>query len=141
VPLSPDDLAVARAFATYDHNPVPFATLALQFDGGITRFELRQLVGNLGLLLPLGIYAPMLRRPMRSAPAVLVLAAGVSAAIELGQLSIATAYGFPVRVADVDDVLLNTIGALVGYAAWRLWTARRGPIESQGHAVRHAPDR
>jgi len=74
-------------------------------------------------------------RPML---ALALLAAAASAVIELTQLAIATAYGFPVRVADVDDVLLNTIGALLGYAGWRLW--RSGSLESEADAVRHAPD-
>jgi glycopeptide antibiotics resistance protein len=107
LPLTAEQVAAARAVATSDHNPLPLATLAFQLDGGLTRFEVRQIVGNLLLLLPLGVYAPMLARPMRSPIAVLLLAAGTSTAIELGQLAIATAYGFPVRVADVDDVLLN----------------------------------
>ena len=96
-------------------------------------------MGNLLLLLPLGVYAPMRRPLLRSALAVGVLAAGLSALIELAQLGIASVYGFPVRVADVDDILLNTAGCLLGYAGWRLW--RAGSLESEADAVRHAPDR
>jgi glycopeptide antibiotics resistance protein len=140
LPITPEAIATARAFATYEHNPVPFATLAFQLDGGVTGFELRQLVGNVLLLLPLGIYGPMLWRPMRSAVPLLLTAVAISASIELGQLALSAAYGFPVRVADVDDVLLNTAGAGLGYIGWRLWPRQR-PIESERHAVRHAADR
>ena len=139
LPIGPEAAAAARALATYDHNAVPFATLAFQLDGGISRFELRQIVGNLLLLLPVGVYGPMRWLVLRSVLALGVLAASVSTLIELAQLGIATAYGFPVRVADVDDVLLNTTGALVGYAGWRLLKA--GSLESETDAVRHAPDR
>jgi glycopeptide antibiotics resistance protein len=118
---------------------VPLATLAFQLRGGLTAFELRQIVGNLLLLLPIGIYGPMCWPALRSARVLAAMAVAVSAFIELAQLAIATAYGFPVRVADIDDVLLNTIGALIGYAGWRLWWSR--PIESGSHAVRHATDR
>jgi glycopeptide antibiotics resistance protein len=63
----------------------------------------------------------------------------LSLLIELGQLAIATAYGFPVRIADVDDVLLNTMGVLVGHAGWRAWSAD-APVDSE-RAVRRPADR
>ena len=71
------------------------------------------------LLLPLGIYGPILSPRLRSLPATLLVGAGLSGLIELGQLAVAAAYGFPVRVADIDDVLLNTAGVLAGYLLWR----------------------
>jgi glycopeptide antibiotics resistance protein len=118
---------------------VPLATLAFQLRDGVTAHETRQLLGNLLLLLPLGVYGPALWRPMRSAAVVLVVAASVSALIELGQLGLAASYGFPVRVADVDDILLNTLGAVLGWAVWSGVGSR--PIESCRHAVRPASDR
>jgi glycopeptide antibiotics resistance protein len=141
LPIGAEAIAAARAAATYDHNAVPFATLAFQLDGGVSRFELRQIVGNLLLLLPVGIYGPMRWPALRSLPALALVAAGGSAVIELAQLGIATGYGFPVRVADVDDVLLNTTGAVIGFVGWRLWRSGSGPLESDADAVRHAPDR
>jgi glycopeptide antibiotics resistance protein len=139
LPIGSAAIEAARAMATYDHNAVPFATLATQLDGGLTQFELRQVAGNLLLLLPLGVYGPILWPAMRSVVVTAIVAAGVAGAIELAQLALATAYGFPVRVADVDDVLLNTFGALIGFVAWRIWP--RGPIESRSDAVRDSADR
>jgi glycopeptide antibiotics resistance protein len=105
----------------------------------VSPFEVRQLVGNALLLLPLGIYGPMLAAPLRTLAGVVVAGVGLSALIELGQLAIASAYGFPVRVADVDDVLLNTTGVLVGWLGWRAWA--RMPSVDSGHAVRRPADR
>ena len=79
LPIGAEAIAEARAAATSDHNAVPLATLHFQLDGGITPFELRQIVGNLMLLLPLGIYGPILSPRLRSVPAILLFAAGVSA--------------------------------------------------------------
>jgi glycopeptide antibiotics resistance protein len=31
--------------------------------------------------------------------------------------------GFPWRVADVDDLLLNTLGTLIGFGIWRVGSA------------------
>lgn len=139
LPVGADAIEAARRQATYDHNPVPLATLAFQLRDGLTTHEIRQLVGNVLLFFPLGVYGPALWRPMRSVGALLVAAAALSALVELVQLGLATSYGFPVRVADVDDVLLNAAGAALGWLAWQ--APMRRPIESKRHAVRPAPDR
>ena len=68
----------------------------------------------------------------------MLVGAGASTLIELGQLAVATAYGFPVRVADIDDVLLNTSGVLVGYLLWRAWSTAAS-VDSD-HAVRGSAD-
>jgi glycopeptide antibiotics resistance protein len=138
LPIGAQAIADARAAATQDHNVVPLSTLRFQIDGGITPFELRQIVGNLLLFLPLGIYGPILTPRLRSLPAILLIGAGLSALIELGQLVVATLYGFPVRVADVDDVLLNALGVLVGYLLWRAWSATAS-VDSD-HALRGSAD-
>ena len=104
----------------------------------MTPLELRQIVGNFLLLLPLGVYGPILTPRLRSLPAIVLAGAGLSILIELGQLAVATAYGFPVRVADIDDVLLNTLGTLVGYLLWRAW-AVTGSVDSDD-AVRRPAD-
>jgi glycopeptide antibiotics resistance protein len=134
LPIGAEAITDARAAAISDHNAVPLATLRRQLADGITPFELRNLVGNFLLLLPLGIYGPILTPRLRSLPAILLVGAGLSALIELGQLAVAMAYGFPVRVADVDDVLLNTLGVLAGYLLWRAWSAMAS-VDSE-HAVR-----
>jgi glycopeptide antibiotics resistance protein len=138
LPIGAAAIAEARAAANYDHNLIPLATLRFQLDGGVTPFELRQLVGNFLLLLPLGIYGPILTPRLRSLPAILLAGAGIAALIELGQLAVATAYGFPVRVADIDDVLLNTAGVLAGYLLWRAWSATSS-VDSD-HALRGPAD-
>jgi len=138
LPIGAEAIATARAASTNDHNAVLLATLRFQLDGGVTPFELRQIVGNFLLLLPLGIYGPILWPRVRSVPAIVLVGAGTSSLIELGQLAVATAYGFPVRVADIDDVLLNTSGVLVGYFLWRAWSATAS-VDSD-HAVRGSAD-
>jgi glycopeptide antibiotics resistance protein len=138
LPIGTEAIAAARAAAIVDHNTIPLANLRFQLDGGISPFELRQIVGNFLLLLPFGIYGPILVPRLRSLLATVLVGAAISALIELGQLAVATAYGFPVRVADVDDVLLNTAGVLTGYLLWRAWTATAS-VDSD-HAVRRSAD-
>jgi glycopeptide antibiotics resistance protein len=138
LPIGAEAIAAARAAAIVDHNAIPFANLRFQLDGGVASFELRQIVGNFLLLLPFGIYGPILSPRLWSLPAIVLVGAGLSTLIELGQRAVAAAYGFPVRVADIDDVLLNTSGVLVGYLLWRAWSTTAS-VDSD-HAVRGSAD-
>jgi len=92
---------------TRDHvNFTPFKTINIYDKSD------KQVLGNLVMLLPLGIYLPLLYRPLRKFSgffAVLFISLLVSVAIELLQL--ATSY----RSTDVDDVILNTVGACTGF--------------------------
>ena len=67
------------------------------------------------LFAPIGFLLPLLFPTMRRWWRVLAVGVGVSLTIELYQLA------WPgVRKADVNDVLLNALGALLGFAALRL---------------------
>jgi glycopeptide antibiotics resistance protein len=69
------------------------------------------------MLLPLGIYLPLLYTRLRKAYsifAVLLICFLVSVGIELLQL--ATSY----RSADIDDVILNTLGGGTGFIIYLL---------------------
>jgi glycopeptide antibiotics resistance protein len=121
LPIGEAALEAARRAATVDHNAVPLATLGRQLAGGLTPFEIQQWVGNVLLILPLGIYGPMRWPGLRPLAATVMAGAVASGMIELGQLGLATGYGFPIRVADIDDVLLNTLGVALGWVAWRGW--------------------
>lgn len=92
-------------------NVVPFRTIldqaryAVDFD-----VFLRQIAGNIALFVPLGLVLGVF---VSSAWRALALAAGVSAGIELLQLVI------PGRSFDVDDVLLNVLGGMLGWCVGR----------------------
>ena len=134
LPVTEAGIVAARDTVASDHNAIPFATLIRQLSGRITVFDVRNVVGNVLLLLPLGVYVPVRWRGLRTAGRVVVVALVAATAIELGQLAISTALGFPHRIADVDDVIVNTGGAMVGYGLWRLATMRR-PTRAEAAAA------
>lgn len=68
-----------------------------------------QVIGNFIMLLPLGIYLPLLYKNMQGFFKVLLTCMLFSASIELMQL--VTNF----RVTDVDDIILNTLGAGLGF--------------------------
>jgi glycopeptide antibiotics resistance protein len=78
-------------------------------------------LGNLAAFVPLGVLWPLLLRGRTSAWRVAGLAASVSFLIESLQFASRR------RIADVDDVMLNTLGGLLGYGVYRafafLWDA------------------
>lgn len=98
----------------------PFATISGALEAGTGSYRFALLVGNVAAFMPLGVLLP-LAIGRRRAPW-LVLAAGLSlsAGIEVGQYAASTRLTFLSRQADVDDVIVNTVGALLGYAAYRV---------------------
>jgi len=87
-------------------NLEPFKTIDIYQTFG------KQILGNFVMLLPLGIYLPLLCIRLRKAYsffAVLLICFLVSVCIELLQL--ATSY----RSTDIDDVILNTLGGGTGF--------------------------
>ena len=77
------------------------------------RLASTQVIGNLVMLLPLGIYIPLLFPRISGFFKVFMICLLVSVSIELMQLITS------VRSTDIDDVILNTSGAVVGYIIYR----------------------
>jgi glycopeptide antibiotics resistance protein len=74
------------------------------------RDAVKQIGGNLLLGVPFGVLLPMLAPQTRGVLRVVLLTAAVMLLVELVQGAFITGRAF-----DVDDVILNTTGALVGY--------------------------
>ena len=103
-------------------------TFRLALRQGVGSHEFAVAIGNLVAFAPLGILVSVLARK-RSLLLVFTVAFLLSTAIELGQLSVSAAVGFGYRTADVDDVVVNVFGALIGYAAYLLFVALRTQVE------------
>jgi glycopeptide antibiotics resistance protein len=95
-------------------NLVPFRTIRIYLANATDPFWIRQAIGNVLLLLPIGLLGPVVSRALDRWWRVLLLALAISTAIEVAQLWI------PDRSADVDDVMLNVIGAVLGFAVRRI---------------------
>ena len=92
-------------------NLIPFTNLFV-FD---TKRELLvNLIGNVAMFIPSGVILPIIcSRPDRFWK-VLAAGAGISLCIELLQLP------FAARVSDVNDLILNTVGVIIGYGLYAL---------------------
>lgn len=95
-----------------DDNLVPFHTLAIYWRNPDSWFWMRNLFGNLFLLLPLGLLGPIALPALDRWWRIALVALLYSVAIEVIQLAV------PDRSADIDDVIVNVAGALLGYLAF-----------------------
>lgn len=94
-------------------NVVPLRTIGRLSRGTSTEFVWA--AGNLALLVPLGVLAPMALLQLRDWRRFIPVAVGTAMLIEGVQfLELATGSAF--RSVDIDDVILNTLGALLGFA-------------------------
>jgi len=93
--------------------PVPFADL-IELASADPRTIIEQLVGNLLLFFLAGVFVP-LRFKVGLLP-VFLGGALAAALVEAAQFGFGTG-----RVASIDDVLLNALGALLGALASRHW--------------------
>ncbi|HEY1017337.1 MAG TPA: VanZ family protein [Herpetosiphonaceae bacterium] len=109
-------------------NLVPLrGVLASLRAGGLA--TLINVAGNVVAFLPLGLLPAALHPRWRSARAALLIGLGFSLAIELGQLA------FSRRVTDVDDLILNALGALAGYGCYRLLSRLVGSQSGRARAA------
>ena len=92
---------------------------------GAVDVVLVEAVANVVMFVPFGVLVPLVAgwRP----GVVVGVGAAFSAAIELSQLVF-----FPERVATVQDVVMNTLGAALGVAGLVLWRRWRADSPSPG---------
>ena len=110
-------LGLSRWPSDYRPQLVPFEGILVELENSPVE-TLAELLGNVLLFIPLGFLLPLLVPVMRRWWRVLAVGTGVSLLIELYQLA------WPgVRKASVNDLLMNALGAVLGFAALRLTEA------------------
>ena len=73
-----------------------------------------QVIGNLLMFLPFGFYLPLISKRMDSFKQIFLFVFISSLLIELIQLLLSFVVG-PYRSVDIDDLILNTSGGILGY--------------------------
>lgn len=104
-------------------NLIPFQTLHLYFtlvndyidDWGSV--SLINLIGNVILFSPIGFFVPYLWKTFRSFKRIILVGLSATVLIETIQYFIG-------RSSDIDDVLLNTFGVMIGYGLYFLFWKR-----------------
>lgn len=97
-------------------NLVPFVNL-LDYP---TKGEiLLNVIGNSTMFIPTGIMTPLIYKKLNSFKKTVLTGFLISLAIEIIQLP------FAVRCSDVDDLILNTLGCILGYGILTLCRCRK----------------
>ena len=97
-------------------NMIPFRTISSYlFSGDIINqsFAISNLLGNIVIFIPMGIYLPLLikRKPLLIHT---IIISCINICVEIFQ------YIFAVGASDIDDVILNTIGGFIGILLFRI---------------------
>ncbi len=92
-------------------NFVPIVNI-LRFD--TPRDLIWNLVGNTAMFIPTGIILPILYKRLNCFWKVTLAGLMISPCIEILQLP------FPSRATDIDDLILNTLGVMIGYGVYAL---------------------
>lgn len=108
------DRAISRTL-----NLLPFSTISEYFSGERFNiwFTLMNVAGNIVLFIPAGAYLQIFKIDKRILPSVALVCA-ISLCVEITQ------YALGIGRADIDDIILNTLGGLLGVFIYRgiyLW--------------------
>lgn len=82
------------------------------------KFWLTNLLGNIILLSPLAVLVPILSKKFRSLKSVVILCFCTSCFIEF--LQYVSLFVGNLRSVDIDDVILNTLGAFIGFGIFKI---------------------
>lgn len=119
-------------------NLIPLKTIVAQFTGNIPELGeedrlvmgLGNLVGNVGLFVPVGLLLPLAYDRFKRLRSVVLLTLGFSFILENVQY-------FTGRIGDIDDVLLHLLGSVIGYGIWKALVRlrkNRGPMSQSARA-------
>lgn len=79
------------------------------------RIAMENLLGNIFAFSPLGFFLPLLFKKCNRFKVTFLLSLGVSLLIEIVQLI------FYLGCSDIDDLILNVLGSLLGFGVYRLF--------------------
>ena len=99
-----------------DRHALPAASRLLQppVRPFLLRIALRNLLGNIVLFIPLGYFLPAISASLRKFYLTFLSVTIIITTVELAQLV------FMVGTCDIDDLILNLLGASMGYGLYRL---------------------
>ncbi|KZE63295.1 hypothetical protein AWM68_15945 [Fictibacillus phosphorivorans] len=89
-------------------NYLLFSSIKLMLHSQDPMLILKNIIGNVVLFLPFGLFLPVINRMFSSVFLIFIISFFTSLIIEILQKQIAN------RIFDIDDILLNVCGALLG---------------------------
>ena len=121
-PAPPPSLPIAKSI---ENNYVPFVIINELINTNSYIVMAYNIIGNIALFIPLGLSLPLKYTKMRKFTYCIFVGFSFSVGIELCQLLL------PHRQTDIDDVILNTLGTIIGYY---LYKVQRQPLTNIGQS-------
>lgn len=106
-------------------NLVPFASIRTQLNHMTQWWAVENIVGNIVCFISWGFLMPLAYPNVRYFGRTFGIALAGILAIEVFQML--TGLG----AFDVDDILLNMLGAMCGYGLWKIWQRWRGKFKRE----------
>lgn len=97
---------------------IPFGVIIEELTSNCPYNAFVQIVGNIVMTIPYGFLLPLLRK-FRSKKEAVLYALALPIAIETVQLILDFSLGTFYRTVDIDDVILNFTGVMLGYLAYK----------------------
>lgn len=102
---------------TFRYNIIPFhGEMRTIF---ASSYDIFSFIGNALMLAPMGILVPILFGKLNAWKSIFFMGLGIALFIEMMQLVLCVVVSPGYRYPDVDDVILNTLSALIGYWVYR----------------------
>ena len=136
VPVRPGVVALEAAGRGVTVGLTPLASIRDVVRHGTGFAQAWILGGNVLTLAPFGFLLPFAAPRLASWRRMALAALLFPVAIELSQLAVSLALGYSYRVTEVDDVLLNFVGVLSGYA---LFVLVRGSVATPAAPAPESP--
>lgn len=100
-------------------NIVPMKDIIILMRSQLINIVIKNVVGNIILFIPLGFFVPIIYRNMNRFNYMLLLGLCFSIFIEITQFIIDYLTKYPNHTSDVNDVILNIIGLILGFIIQR----------------------
>ncbi|MGL5694961.1 MAG: VanZ family protein [Peptostreptococcaceae bacterium] len=111
---------------------IPFVGITKMLKGGLGTHAIINIIGNIIMFLPVGFLVPLISSDLGSLKKTILIGFKISLLIEFTQL-------FLIRATDVDDLILNTTGTILGYLIFiifkRIFPTFKENILLQGRAI------
>ncbi|MBT2757574.1 VanZ family protein [Mesobacillus foraminis] len=124
-PLPIDTQLIRYSIDHPEYNPtnnfIPFQSISNYLSGPHFTVAVKNILGNILLLAPLGFFLNYYKRGPISLMLLILIGFFSSLSVELSQLLISSILGFTYRSFDVDDLILNTIGFTLGFIIFHIF--------------------
>jgi glycopeptide antibiotics resistance protein len=133
LPVQKELIIYRRELSYVTNNFIPFTTIKEIIDQGNIKSVIRTLIANIILFIPLGSILPLLWQRASKLSMVFLWGFAGSISVEFLQYLISLLIGYTYRSTDIDDVILNIVGAVIGFSMLKLSLPVTGKFLNVSH--------